>query len=130
MKQRYALLALAALAVGCASGPEQQIVGNWTADANSVKLPSGLPKEMEAKAKETLGAFNIKFSADKTFTMTGGGQSGTGKWALVENTVELSPNEGGDQQKLKLQLSEDKSKMTFNFPIPIGEMTIDLKKTG
>jgi len=111
--------------------PEQQVVGNWVADANSVQLPDLPVPGMAEKAKAAMGTTNLKLSADKTFNLAAGNQNVSGKWTLEENTVRLTPNSGaGDATDIKLTLSPDKSSMDYTMPIPIGEVKITLKKSG
>jgi hypothetical protein len=123
-------IALAIFIVGCGGGDlKGKIVGNWKFDATTAAGP-GMTDEMKKGLAAVMADASITFKEDGTYSGTGMGSSGNGKWSLADHTLKVTPDKGGNPKSdPTFTVSDDGSKIHMAAPIPSGTMTLDLIKS-
>ena len=112
--------------LGCAADPKAALVGNYQADASTLKLPASLAPFAE-KAKAAVGSTTLKLNSDNTFVLGGGPQSTSGKWKFDEKNVILMPTTG---ETANLLIGPNKKSLEISRDMAGGKMILTLTKTG
>ncbi|MDX2065664.1 MAG: hypothetical protein SFX74_07990 [Fimbriimonadaceae bacterium] len=112
---------------GCAASPESRVIGNWQGDTKLSEIPNVPMPGVKQKIESGISTMQVKFTADKKFSLTGGLQQSTeGTWKVEDRKVTL---EGGGQS-IEAELSEDGKTMKLSIPLPAVKLVIGLRKTG
>ncbi len=135
IKPFLALLVLATMA-GCQLGPDQQLVGAWTANRQLSKVPTIPFPEFGDRVERGVHSTQLKLSADHTFILTGLRQIG-GAWKYENGVLTLSPATGADSPQMKLldglfhmKVNPDFSQMKATITSAFGPFVIVLDKTA
>jgi hypothetical protein len=132
----FLLLALGLCLFGCQYGPDQQLVGAWSADRLLTKIPDLPIPQGSRRLQNGIYATQLKLSADHTFILTGLRQTG-GKWSYSKGVLTLKPAQdskpgqwGLVSEIHRLKVEPDFSRMTVVIPLPFGQIVIVLDKTA
>ncbi|HWA82383.1 MAG TPA: hypothetical protein VG820_03045 [Fimbriimonadaceae bacterium] len=91
--RRLCLLFVVLWAAGCQRGFENQIVGNWTVDPDSVmttRLAPGADKKADwTNAAKALAQVNVQFTPSSV-TATGLGGDSSGTWKLHGTIIQVN----------------------------------------
>lgn len=134
--KRALLFVVPLLLAGCATRPEDRLVGAWSLDPVRTEIPSIPFPGMEDRIRTATRNMRLKLRSDQTFVLAGGRVT-EGTWQLRDGDVKLKPKDpevagflestGGI---LTAKIARDRRSLTLEQETPVGAVRLVLKKTG
>lgn len=128
MSPRFLLMPLAALClVACAVDADQAVVGSWSPDSNTTKLPEAANAFLSKQQEQLFANTSLKVHSDHTYELLMLNRTVEGKWSIKDGNLVLTGEKGNEKS---LKLSADRKQATLSTTSPLGEVVIGLRKTG
>lgn len=130
------LLILTLLAGGCASSPEDRVIGVWIAVPEETFIPPVPLPDLERQIRRYMRNLKVKLRSDKTFVVSSGAAV-EGKWRLDGDRLILKRDKGGLEGPMGVTVEEmggtvdfKKQRLTIEIPTPVGPLLIGMRKTA